>query len=416
MNKLRERAHAIESGLRIVDPAASGSTGVQLTGSANADTADLRLKDRSPIRMVLRRRAMVFSLLLFVIFPTAATSVYMFGFASDQYVSELRLSIRTADPRMGDATPVFQGMASASQIGLDSYVLTQFIQSREFVDKLQQQVSLSTIYARSDIDFLARLRRDASAEQVVRYWRGMVDPFFDLTQGAIVIRVKAFTPVDAQRLAQQVYAISDQLIANLTARVRRETLSVAEAELARAELRLKNALKAKEAFRIREGTMDPTMIAAGVGEAAARLRVDLAMSRAQLAAQMQDKLGDSSPTVRELRKKIIGLEQELALLETKSSSLRTLEASLAQAASSYEELNTDQRIAENALGSALASMEAARATAGRQGSYLLAFVNPSLPQEALYPQRARNVLIALLASVTLWAIGWLLVAAVREHF
>jgi capsular polysaccharide transport system permease protein len=413
----RGLARPLETELRVVVPASEvappPARGPEafLRAVAGDDIPSLR----SRLWRLLRRRAVLLSLLVVAVLPAALAAVYFYGFASDQYVAETRFGVRTSDARGGDGALIFQGMAAASQIGLDSYVVVQFIQSRDFVDRLQERVSLRARYMQPGIDPLARLPADASAERLVEYWRSMVDPFFDLTNGTIVVRVRAFTPADAQLLAYEISAISEGLVAEMTARLRAETLSLAESEVARAEARLKGVLAARDELRVREGVIDPGKIADATRQAAARLREDTARDKAELGALLRKGLGEAAPAIINLRSRVASLEQEIRAIELQSSASRTRQATLSEATTSYEGLASEQQVAEKALGSAIDSLEKARATAGRQGSYLVAFVRPGLPEEPLYPRRARNVLVVFVAGFALWAIGWLAIASIREH-
>ena len=76
----------------------------------------------------------------------------------------------------------------------------------------------------------------------MQYWRGQVDPFYDPANGTVVVRVRAFAPVDALQLAQAIVSASEKLVNDLSSRARRDTVSHAEAEVAQAETRLKAAL------------------------------------------------------------------------------------------------------------------------------------------------------------------------------
>ena len=144
-----------------------------------------------------------------VVLPTLVAAVYYYAIASDQYVSEFRFGVRAADMLRNDATAIFEGMPAASQIGLDLNMVTQYIQSREIVADLQKKLDLRAIYADRGADFLSRLAPKASAEDLVEYWRHTVDPFFDLTTGLISVRVRAFTPEDAQRVGNEVISLSE---------------------------------------------------------------------------------------------------------------------------------------------------------------------------------------------------------------
>ena len=75
----------------------------------------------------------------------------------------------------------------------------------------------------------------------------------------------------------------------------------------------------------------------------------------------------------------------------------------------------EQKLAEHRYSSALTSLEVARADAQRKQRYLLSFVKPSLPDEAIEPERLMNTLIVFLAASLIYGIGALIVAAVHDH-
>jgi capsular polysaccharide transport system permease protein len=363
----------------------------------------------------LRRRSAMASFVLLVLLPTLVTGIYMYGFASDQYVAEMRFGVRAPDARGNDATSVFQGAAVASQIGLDSYVLVQFMRSREFVDQLQDRVPLRTMFQAQAIDPLARLPKGVTAERLVEYWGDMIDPFFDMTNGTITVRVRAFSAAEALQLATETEAICDKLIAGMTAHLRAETMTMAEAQAAKAEERLKAVLQQRAELRRREGAVDPGKIAEGTLKAAAQLRDQLGRAKAELTSMQRYKLAENSPQIVNQRNKIAGLEQEVAAIEQQSSDISMRSSTLGQSTTSFEQLASEQEVAEKVLATSLESLERARMSAGRQGTYLVPFVHASLPEEALYPRRARTIAVAFVAGFALWATLWLAAAAIREH-
>ena len=61
------------------------------------------------------------------------------------------------------------------------------------------------------------------------------------------------------------------------------------------------------------------------------------------------------------------------------------------------------------------ALDRARINADRQQVYIAGFVQPSLPEEALYPRRLRSVGIATFLCGAVWLIGAFIVQTVREH-
>ena len=82
---------------------------------------------------------------------------------------------------------------------------------------------------------------------------------------------------------------------------------------------------------------------------------------------------------------------------------------------SYEQLESERGFAEKAYQHALEALDRSRMNADRQQVYIASFVQPSLPEEALYPKRLRAVGIALFLSCAIWLIGAFTVQTVREH-
>src|SRR3954451_10159473 len=110
---------------------------------------------------------------------------------------------------------------------------------------------------------------------LVWYWKGQVDPVYDPANGTVTVRVRAFDPDDALRLAEAGVASCEALVNELSLRSRNDALVHANAELAQAEERLKKVVGRVRAFRDREGLIDPARAAEANNTLAARLRDDL---------------------------------------------------------------------------------------------------------------------------------------------
>ena len=81
----------------------------------------------------------------------------------------------------------------------------------------------------------------------------------------------------------------------------------------------------------------------------------------------------------------------------------------------YQPLILEQGLAKRRYASALTSLEAARAEAQRKQRYLLTFVQPQVPDEALLPERFHNILVIFLGLCIAYAIGGLIWAAIKDH-
>jgi len=273
------------------------------------------------------------------------------------------------------------------------------------------------MFAPPEADWWARLQQSASIEQLVRYWRHQVDPFYDTSTGTIIVRTRAFSPRDTLILAQAIVQASEKLINDLSARARRDAVSTAEAEVASSETRLLKALTAIRQFRDREGLIDPSKTANANTALLTKLRDDLLKANARLAT-LKALVRDETPAVKVLKAHIRALETEQRNLTremTGSAAANGDKTPLSRELGSYEALDAERRFAETAYQHALEALDRARDNADRQHIYIESFVPPSLPETALYPRRWRSVGTVALIAFALWAIGGLAVQSIRDH-
>ena len=88
-----------------------------------------------------RRRILLWSLGLMVLLPTALASIYFGLIASDQFVVEVRFAVRSSSGvQSGDALSLFGAIPNASSTVTDSYIVIDYLQSRELVDKLNERI------------------------------------------------------------------------------------------------------------------------------------------------------------------------------------------------------------------------------------------------------------------------------------
>jgi capsular polysaccharide transport system permease protein len=354
-------------------------------------------------------------LILLVVVPGLAAAVYYGRIASDQYVTEIQFGVRSADAQRNDASSMFQGMAAASQIGLQSNIIVQYIKSRELVDAIDRAIGLRGMFTSPSVDRLSRLPAGAPVEELVSYWRSKVEPFFDLTTGIITVRVRAFSPQDAQAIGKVALARSEALSEELSRRARADYVRFAQEQVDEAAGRLTKARQALLEFRDKEQTLDPTKEAdaarLGIGklrEEMARVRTDLLTSRGQL--------GDKSPVVVTLGDRLRALEGQVKEAEAR---LVGAEGARSNAMSrnlrGYETLETERSIAEKFYEMALQSLQRAQFEANRQSWYLEVFVHPSLAERAEYPRRTMSTLVVVLVGFGAWIFLLMVWYSIREH-
>jgi capsular polysaccharide transport system permease protein len=355
------------------------------------------------------------SFVALVLMPVAIAATYYFAVAADQYVAVFRFTLDTAEMARPDPLSLFAGNAGGSPAALESQVLVQYINSRAIVDRIDRSLDLRRMFSPSDADWWARLPPSAPIEEIVRYWHGQVDPFFDPADRTVTVRVRAFTPMDALRLSDTIVTASESLVNELSRRARQDAVQQSEKELAHTEARLKTVLADIRAFRDREGIIDPGKTAEATVALATELREQLLRANTHLAT-LRSYMRDGAPPMRALEARIRALEaQRRSLAHEMTGEGTARQDTLTRVLGGYEQLESERKFAETAYQHALRDLDQARANADRQRVFVASFVPPSLPEEALYPRRWRSLGTIALLAFALWGIGGLALQSIRDH-
>lgn len=375
----------------------------------------------------LRRKILALSFALMVLLPSLLGATYFLLIASDRYSSTIGFSVRGMDGSSagGDFLGALTGLASVGTTTTDSFILMDYLEGRNVVERLSKDESILSHFSEDNVDFIYRLNQNWPIEELVRYWQSMITTSYDNTSSIIEVEVQAFSPEMTERIASRVLSYGSELVNTLSQNARRDAVKFAEEEVRRAELRLKMIRMRMKDFRSAESSIDPTKNAEVQIELIAGLEKQLLDTRSRLAT-LVGTIDESSPTIRQLRKQeevlikqILNKRDEISgrnptPLQQATEGADRL-SSLSALLANYEELVVEQEFAQQAYTAALAGLERSRAEADRQQRYLAVFKPPSKPQEAIYPRRLINSLILFLGLLAIWALVTVIAYSIRDH-
>jgi len=358
-----------------------------------------------------------------VLVPSFAAMVYFALIASDQLAAEARFAVRQIAADSSDATGSAANTSdsggasvnfSFTAPGQNAYIVTSYIQSRAIVDDLTTKLNLREIFRRPEADFWARLKRNASIDELTDYWKTMVSTYIDAPSGIVTLQVRAFRADDAVAVAKAVLELSEALVNRISDRARRDAMAMSEEEVRRAYEMTQSALANLHQFRDSSGIIDPVQAGTEIGKLLLPLLTEKIRLESDLFVASRN-LDDSAPTIKALKNQLDSAEQQIAGLRGKLTSTsgdgKTLTASLAK----FEELDLQRQFAEKLYTLAQADLDRARQRADRQSVYLTVFVAPSLPEESRYPRRVAFPILILLGLSIVWSIGAMIVASVEDH-
>jgi len=370
-----------------------------------------------------RHRMVLLGFLLFVALPSAAFSVYMFFWASDQYHSTAAFALRSSNQTA--ATEIL-GMvlnSAGESTTSDSYIVVDYLQSQSVLEDLPKDLDLQTIFNREPSDFLFSMGEDLPIEDRLDYWNSMVDVSYDATSGVIYVEVRSFRPEDSVEIAKAILKRSELLVNQLSEANRRQAVRFSEESVARAEARLKAIRKQMLAYRNETQEVSPEENAKLAAEMIAGLDQERASKEAQKKTLMSY-LDEESPRIRMLNQEIDALQGEISSVRERLGSGRSpsgtgnenpQQGALSFRLADYSELALEEEFAQQLYVTSLAGLEKARQEADGKTLYLATFINPTLSEDAQYPSRVLYSLAVFLMLAGFWTVLVLMYYNVRDR-
>lgn len=349
---------------------------------------------------------------LVMVFVPFLVSVLYFGFiASDQYTAEARFAVRSlADDGAGENLDGgILNMKAASQ---DAYVVTSFIRSPEIFKRLEGKVDYRAMFERPEADFWARFDPDDSNEDFLKYWMNHVTAYIDGPSGIVTLSVQTFRPEDSVRLASALLEESEKLVNELTVRAREDMLASFQLEIERTAELYQTALAKLNRFQQRTGLLSPADQAQQSGTLLAGLLAQKLEIESRLFV-IQQSGGTDSPAYRQRLLAREALDQQIENMRAQLTG--EADASLANVITEFTAVETDRLVAEKLYEAARRNYDQAFAASLRKALYLTVFVNPTLPEEALYPRRLISPLLIFLGLLVFWSTLALAWASVEDH-
>ncbi len=369
-----------------------------------------------PARVRRRHWGLAAAFALMVGLPVLVTAWYLWTRAADEYASNLGFTVRSEE--ITSPMELLGGLSGVSgAASSDSDILYEYIQSQELVRQVDAELDLRAIWSRPwPHDRVFGLDPEGAIEDLRDHWLRMVRITYDAATGLIELRVLAFTPEEAQAIAQAIFERSGEMINELSAIAREDAMRYAREDVEQAVERLKTAREAMTAYRSRTQIVDPAADIQGQMGLLANLQGQLAEALIELDL-LKETTQPSDPRVSQAERRIAVIESRIADERRKfgvggkgpgGEDYATLVAE-------YERLAVDREFAEEAYTAALAAFDTARAEAQRQSRYLAAYVRPTLAEVPEYPRRWMLLGLVALFSFLAWSILSLVYYSLRDR-
>jgi capsular polysaccharide transport system permease protein len=352
-------------------------------------------------------------LFLLVVVPSLSAAFYLFAISEDQYESRFGFSVRKEES--GSAIELLGGITELSgNSSSDTDFLFKYIRGRQMIRAVAEKVDLAAVYSRPS-DPIFSLRKNATIEDLEKYWQRVVKVFYDNSDGLIEVRVLAFAPQEATEIARAILEESGAVLNELTAIARDDTTRYAREELDRSVERLKIARAEVTRFRTRTQIVDPEADVASRMGLLNTLQTQLAAALIELDLLLKNTSGND-PRISQTQQRVTVIQSRIDAERDQFSNVGSDDSDpYSKLVSEYEALSVDLEFAQNSYLTSLAAYDAAVAEAQRKSRYLATYISPTLAEKSEYPQRW--VLLALVVGFLFisWSILTMIYYSLRDR-
>ncbi|MBU4196244.1 MAG: chain-length determining protein, partial [Alphaproteobacteria bacterium] len=307
-------------------------------------------------RSVVKR--MPWGFLVVVAIPPLIAAVYFLLIAAPRYVSEARFIVRSpTQPQMSALGIALQGAGFTSQAS-DAFAIHEYITSRDGLVELNRRVNMVDVLGPKHADVFARypnLLEDRSFESMYKASSRFITVGYASQTGISTLRVEAFRPDDAQKVANALLDEGEMLVNQLNQRATSNAIADARARRDSAVRLAGDSQRALAAFRNQQRFLDPTREATAMSQ----VMVGLMSSLAEIEAQRDQVQAETpqSPLIPSLNGRIIALERQIAEERNKIAGGAS---SLAPQVGQYETLVLNDELAAKEVAAATSSLLSAQ--------------------------------------------------------
>lgn len=367
--------------------------------------------------LVRRRRTRSFLLFVrlfcFVFLPTLIAGYYYYNIATPMFSTKSEFVIQQADNAMaGPAGGLLAGTGFATS--QDSITVQSYMTSREALARLNQDHDFKAHFQQAFIDPIQRLEPGASNEAAYRLYKRHVRIGYDPSEGIVKMEVIAASPEASVEFSKALIGYAEEQVDQLTERKRKDQMRGAMESYNDAENKMKEAQRRVLELQEKRGVVSADMELTSRMQQISKFEVELKNKRLELSAMMDNprpnatKVEVAQKGIARLQKLISDMRSELTQGTNASQSLASISGELVVA---QADLQTRQLL----VSQALQQLTAARIEANRQTRYLSLGVSPVGPDEATYPRKFENTMLAFLIFGGIYLMASLTASILREQ-
>ncbi|WP_139812113.1 hypothetical protein [Ensifer aridi] len=367
-----------------------------------------------------RMRDRVFTTLLVTIvgitfvLPMAGSIAYYGFIASPGYASDVRFIVRSSIPFLSRDRYSSDTVEPKAKIVQDTAVLLNYLGSPAIIHDLQEKVDLRQLFAREDIDWLSRLSKEATQDDLLGYWKRHYSASVNPKSGIVELEVTAFTPQEAHNLLKLVLELAEEQINKMSSGMWNDLLASTQRDVDNAAKEVSDLRGKLRDTQNETGVFDVNLSAESIITVLTNIESNIAELKSRRLALSQS-VGAGSPQLADIDRRLAALEEQAKNVRAKTAgSASDSTGNLADYSSVFDKLKLDLKLAESKLQSAISESEKVKLVSSLQLVYIDSFTEPTLPDENRYPNVPLALFLCLLAFAAICGTASGVVLAVRN--
>lgn len=385
--------------------------------SADDRAAEIMKIQRDIARRRRRRLVLLATRLsIFVLLPTLLVAYYYYRVATPLYATHTEFVIQKAESGGMGSGGGLGGLLGGTSFATaqDSIVVQSYLESREAMLRLDEELGFRAHFSAPEIDPLIRLAPDAADETVYSTYRDQLTIGYDPTEGVVRLQMLAADPVISQAFSEAMIRYAEERVDQMSQRLREDQMSGARESYEDAERRVSEAQARVLELQERRGVMSAEAEVSTVFQQISNFEMELQQERLRLAEIMAAR-SPNATRVQVAENNIERLETLLASLRSGMTDTQTGGASLARIQSELVIAQADLETRQMMLAQSLQQLESARIEANRQSLYLSIGVFPVVPDKAAFPRAFENTLLAFLVFSGIYLMVSMTASILREQ-
>src|SRR6056297_2685354 len=203
---------------------------------ADRRAAEITSIQRDIARRRRRKMALLFTrLMAFVFLPTLIAGYYFYVIATPMYSTKSEFLIITADGSGGGQGGLGGLLPSQFATGQDSIAVQSYLESKDAMLRLNEDVGFKAMFSSEDIDPLQRLDPEATNEAAYKVYQKYVNLGYDPTEGVIRLEVATADPETSREFSEKLIEYAEERVDALSQEKRFDAVKTAEAALQEAK-------------------------------------------------------------------------------------------------------------------------------------------------------------------------------------